>query len=214
MDGQPNIFAVYKPKGPTSHDLMYTLKRKYPGQKVGHAGTLDPLAHGVLVVGVGRSATKLLHTEEFSTKEYLATIKLGETSTTDDEEGQKRAIEVAKPPTEQEVDRVLQAFVGTIEQVPPQYSAVKLAGVPAYKKARRGQATELAARTVTVSQIALLSYQWPYLKILIETGPGVYVRSLARDLGEKLGTGGYIADLERTRVGRFGLEDTVPINGD
>ncbi len=211
MSGEANIFAVYKPKGPTSHDIAEQIKTKFPGEKVGHAGTLDPLASGVLVIGVGRQATKKLHSPEFSEKEYRATIKLGENSTTDDEEGQKTKVVVGEIPDEEKVRQVLKEFVGSIEQVPPIYSAIKLQGTPSYKFARQGKKPEISGRTVVIKEIELLNYNWPKLTIRVMTGPGVYIRSLARDVGQKLGTGGYISALERTRVGDFTIDKAIPI---
>lgn len=211
MSNEANIFAVNKPKGPTSYDIVEQIKRGFPGEKVGHAGTLDPLASGVLVIGVGRSATKLLHSSEFSEKEYVATIKLGENSTTDDEEGEKTKTKGFDTPEEQKVSRVLREFIGSIEQVPPVYSAIKLQGTPSYKLARQGKPAELKSRIVTIKEIELVSFRWPEVTIRVVTGPGVYIRSLARDIGKKLGTGGYIIKLERTRVGKFSINKVVPI---
>jgi len=197
------IFAVYKPKGPTSHDVIERLRKETGIKKIGHAGTLDPLASGVLVVGVGREATKRLATIVKKEKEYLAVIKLGETSTTDDEEGQKKESPISKKPNYKEVERVVQKFEGKILQTPPAYSAVKIKGKEAYKLARRGQKPNLGPRPVEIKEIKILKYQWPYLKLKVTTGPGVYIRSLARDIGRELETGAYLAELERTRVGDF-----------
>ncbi|QQG49614.1 MAG: tRNA pseudouridine(55) synthase TruB [Candidatus Berkelbacteria bacterium] len=203
------LFAIYKPKGPSSHDVLYPLKRKYKGEKVGHAGTLDPLASGVLVVAVGRQATKKLHLAEFSEKEYVTTIKLGAYSTTDDDEGGKEDIAVSEAPSLDTVKRAVRSFVGQISQVPPQFSAVKKAGQPAYKGARRGERVELAPRPVEVKGIDIIEYNWPLLKLRVVTGRGVYIRSLARDIGKALKTGGFVLELERTRVGNFRREDAI-----
>lgn len=203
------LFAIYKAVGPTSHDVIYRLKRLFPGQKIGHAGTLDPLASGILVVGIGRAATKLLHAAELNEKEYRATIRFGATSTTDDAEGEKTPVHSAKPPSVADIEAVLKQFTGTIEQTPPAYSAVKIAGTPAYKLARRGQVVELKSRSAQIHSIKLLSYSWPEAEIQVRTGRGVYIRSLARDIGSTLGVGGYISALERIRVGRFTKADVV-----
>lgn len=210
-DAVGKLFAIHKEVGPTSHDLMYQIKRLFPGEKIGHAGTLDPLASGILVVGVGRSATKLLHTDSFNEKEYIATITFGASSTTDDAEGEKTPRIVKNVPTQAEIEAVLKKFVGTITQLPPTYSAIKVKGTPAYKLARRGQAVELATRPAQVFSIKLLTYDWPQLSIKVVTGRGVYIRSLARDVGDALGVGGYISTLERTRVGRFTKADVVSL---
>lgn len=207
-----SIFAIYKPKGPSSHQVLAPIKRKFPGERVGHAGTLDPLASGVLVVGVGRQATRLLHTEKFDEKEYLVTIELGAYSTTDDVEGKRMMTSDVVRPTKINVATVLKSLTGEIQQAPPQFSAVKVAGTPAYKTARAGKHQMLAPRTVQIKTIELLDYHWPKLKLRVVTGPGVYIRSLARDIGAALQVGGFVAALERTRVGEFGLGDTLGID--
>lgn len=211
------IFAVYKPSGMTSHDVVARIRKLLPrGMKVGHAGTLDPLAEGVLVIAIG-DATKRIATEVAKEKEYIATVRLGIESTTDDEEGEKKIYEIAMPPTEETVRLVLQQFVGVIQQVPPAYSAIKLSGTPAYKHARQGREIELKARQVLVHSIDVLKYNWPMLELRIMTGPGVYIRALARDLGRALETGGYLAHLLRTRVGEhtaaqaLSLEDLTEV---
>ena len=206
------IFAVYKPTGPTSHDIVDQVRCATGVVKVGHAGTLDPLARGVLVIAVGREATKQIATIVKKEKEYVAKVRLGVTSTTDDGEGEK----VAKKsdifePDLVKITEVVQSFIGNIEQVPPVYSAVKVAGQEAYKRARRGEDIKMKSRQVEIKEIEILSYQWPFLTLRVVTGPGVYIRSLARDIGEKLGVGGYLADLERTRVGDYTKEEAVKI---
>ena len=206
------IFAVYKPKGPTSNDILQKLRRITGVKKIGHAGTLDPLASGVLVVGVGREATKRLGEVVKKEKEYIARIKLGETSTTDDEEGEKTKVKVPKIPNLEEIQKAIANFKGEILQTPPIYSAVKIKGQEAYKLARKGQKPKLEPRKVLIKEIEILGYKWPYLKLRVVTGPGVYIRSLARDLGRELKTGGYLADLERTRVGDFTKEEAVDIS--
>ena len=200
------IFAVYKPKGMTSYDVVERVKRLTGEKRVGHAGTLDPLAQGVLVIGVGRESTRQLGTIVKKEKEYIATGRLGMTSITDDAEGQKTKSSVKKIPSHDEVRAILQQFVGSIMQTPPVYSAVKIGGKEAYKLARRGVTFFLKPRKAEIKQIKLLRYRWPYLRFRVVTGPGVYIRSLARDLGKKLHVGGYVSDLERTRVGDFTKE--------
>jgi tRNA pseudouridine55 synthase len=212
MELKPGIFAIYKPIGPNSHDVLDSIKREFRGEKVGHAGTLDPLASGVLVVGVGREATKLLHGQEFAEKEYRSIFKLGAYSTTDDEEGAKTLVENAPPISESQVQAALKKFTGSIMQVPPVYSAVKVGGTASYKRARSGKEVALSSRPVLVKSIELQDYRPPLLTLEIVTGPGVYIRSLARDLGKKLGTGAYVTALERTRVGRFTLKDAVRLS--
>ncbi|OGY46164.1 MAG: tRNA pseudouridine(55) synthase TruB [Candidatus Buchananbacteria bacterium RIFCSPHIGHO2_02_FULL_38_8] len=206
-----NIFPVYKPKGPTSNDIVVKIKKITGIKKVGHAGTLDPLASGVLVIGVGREATKKLDSIVEKEKEYIAKIKLGETSSTDDEEGEK-SIKQKINKTKKQIERVTSQFVGSIKQVPPKFSAIKVSGQEAYKLARQGKALKLGPRDVEIKEIEIINYQWPYLALRVVTGPGVYIRSLARDIGEKLKTGGYLVDLERTRVGDFTKEKSMTID--
>lgn len=205
------IFAVYKPVGPTSFDVIKQIRKITGIKKVGHAGTLDPLASGVLVVAVGRQSTKKLAQEVKKEKEYLAEIKLGEESTTYDAEGKKKKISVSEIPTIADINQAILKFQGKILQAPPLYSAVKVAGQKAYKMARKGKTIELNPREVEIKKIELLEYSWPYLKLNVTTGPGVYIRSLAHDLGKALKTGGYLSALERTRVGNFAKEQAVVI---
>jgi len=210
MEGK--IFAVYKDAGPSSHDVIDRLRRITGIRKIGHAGTLDPMASGVLVVGVGRQATKRLAEFVGKEKEYLATVTLGATSTTDDSEGQIKPCRVAAPPEATQVSNTLQRFVGQIEQRPPRFSAIKVGGKCAYRLARANRSFDLPPRQVTVKAIELLRYCWPQLDLRVVTGPGVYIRSLARDIGEALGVGGYLAQLERTRVGRFTKDTALRLN--
>jgi len=196
----------------SSHDVVDEIRRLTGERKVGHAGTLDPLAEGVLVVGVGRDATKRLGQFSKSEKEYMAEIVLGVTSTTDDNEGQKQKLQARDIPDDARIREVLCSFEGWIRQRPPLYSAVKVAGSRAYKLARAKKQFELPERNVWIKQIELLEYNWPRLRIRVVTGAGVYIRSLARDVGEKLGAGGYLNGLERTRVAEFKKEDAVTIS--
>jgi len=202
---EDQILAVYKPKGISSFKVIAILRRLTGVRKIGHAGTLDPLATGVLVVGVGRQATKRLSEEVAKEKEYRAVIRFGMTSTTDDEEGEKTIVAVDLEPTLESLQSAIETFIGHIEQVPSTFSAIKVAGQRAYDLARDGKTVELKARPAHVKEIEILSYEWPLLTIRVVTGPGVYIRALARDLGTKLGVGGYIAELERTRVGEYDL---------
>ncbi len=210
-----NIFAVWKPKGPTSHDIINKIRKITGVEKVGHAGTLDPLAKGVLVVAVGREATKKLNEVVSAEKEYIALIRLGINSSTDDEEGVKTPFGVNSKiliPNSKKIESVLKKFIGKIEQTPPIYSAIKVRGREAYKYARAGREIILKPRPVEIKNIRLLNYRWPYLKICVITGPGVYIRALARDLGQELKTGGYLKALERTRVGSFLKKDALRLN--
>ncbi len=201
-DLKGRILAIYKPKGLTSNDIVQDIKRITGGEKVGHAGTLDPLAEGVLVIGIGREGTKNLSVEVKKEKEYLAKIKLGETSTTDDEEGGKTFISDEKPDISH-IKEAVNKFIGKIKQIPPIYSAIKVSGEEAYKFARRGEKPVLLERDAEIKEIEILDYEWPYLGLRVVTGPGVYIRALARDIGKELKTGGYLTGLKRIRVGDF-----------
>ncbi len=211
MDIKSGIFAFYKPKGISSFKFLEKIKRFSEIKKIGHAGTLDPLACGILVVGLGRENCRKLSKIVKKEKEYIAVIKLGTNSTTDDEEGKKTDILIVKKPDLKKIKKTLDKFKGNKKQKPPIFSAIKINGLPAYKLARRGQKVDLKTRLVELKQIKLLEYRWPYLKIKITTGPGFYVRSLARDVGKKLKTGGYLTDLERTRVGDFSKKRCLKI---
>lgn len=211
MNATPRIVAIYKPKGPTSHDVVDAVRKATGERTVGHAGTLDPLARGVLVVGIGRAATRELKRIVSVEKEYVADIRFGETSATDDAEGEKRPLPPAAIPDRDAVRRALDEFVGIIEQTPPAYSAVKIKGVAAYRRARRGEDIRPEPRAVTIKRIELIFYAWPDLRICVVTGPGVYIRALARDIGHALGTAGYLADLERTRVGEYRASEAIPL---
>ena len=203
---------IRKPPGPTSHDVVASVRRQLGRKvKVGHAGTLDPFAEGVLVVCVG-PATRLAQYVQAQAKRYVAEVTLGARSTTDDPEGEIAQTPASAPP-EAAVREALAGFVGEISQVPPAHSAVHVAGRRAYKLARRGQAPDLPARTVTVHAIDLLGYEFPRLRIDVTCGSGTYIRALARDLGVALGLGGYCSALTRTAVGGFVLAESVTLDG-
>ena len=204
------IFGIKKPKGPTSHDIIDRLRQITGIRKIGHAGTLDPAAQGVLVVAIGRKYTKKISKYKDQEKEYIATIRLGIVSNTDDLEGEVNK-KSSNQPGKREVEDVLSDFVGTITQKPPIYSAVKINGTPSYKLARQGKNPDPPPRRVTVKDIDLISYEYPDIELKIASGPGVYIRSIARDLGGKLGTGALLADLIRKRVGDFNLENSYDL---
>lgn len=202
------VLNLNKPSGMTSRAAVDLVAKPLRGTRVGHAGTLDPLASGVLVVCVG-PATRLIEYVQRMPKTYRTTVRLGARSDTDDAEGTIVAVEGAVPASEPQLRAALARQVGTIEQRPPEYSAIKVDGRRSYKLARAGKAIELAARPVNVHQIELLSYDWPRLELIIECGAGTYIRSIARDLGEHLGCGGLIDVLIRTRIGGFTLDDAL-----
>jgi tRNA pseudouridine55 synthase len=198
---------IDKPSGPTSHDIVARVRRRVGRKiKVGHAGTLDPFATGVLVVCVG-PATRLASFVQAAPKRYRAEMVLGATSTTDDRDGRIARTLGAAPPAEQAVRQAIGRFVGKIQQVPPAHSAVHVDGQRAYKLARAGQEVEIPAREVHVHSIDLLAYEFPHLALDVKCGSGTYIRALGRDIGEALGVGGYCWALERTAVGVFTVEE-------
>jgi len=204
-----DIIVLNKPRGISSNHFLTMVKKKTGIKKVGHAGTLDPLAEGVLIVGLG-SGTKKLNLIIKNEKEYEATIRLGMESTTDDEEGEK-TINVVEELPRKTIEESLKKFIGMTEQMPPIYSAVKYQGREAYKWTREGKTVELKPRLIEIKELEILEYQWPSLKIRVVTGPGVYIRGLARDLGRELAVGGYISALKRTRVGEYWIKDSLGI---
>jgi len=199
----PTTVAVWKPKGPTSHDIVDAVRRITGERRVGHAGTLDPMAEGVLVVGIGREATRKMKDIVGLDKEYVATIRLGATSTTDDAEGNIEIADVKFQISDSDIARVLPQFIGRVTQTPPTYSALKVRGKPAYRRAREGEDIQLEPRTVEITTIELLRYAWPELDLRVVCGPGTYIRALARDIGAALGVGGHLTALTRTRVGTY-----------
>lgn len=203
--------SINKPKGPSSFDVVRDLKRQLDEKRVGHAGTLDPLASGVLVVAVGRENTKNIDKIQGFKKTYKATIKLGATSETDDAEGTPIPSNVKKIPDMPEVKRCVKKFIGKIPQTPPVFSAKKVNGQRAYSLSRRGEAIDLKPCNVTVYDIKIMSYAWPYLNIEVTCSRGTYIRSLARDIGFCLKTGAYLSDLVRTSVGKYKLKDSIKI---
>ena len=195
-----------KPKGVTSAEVVRWFKEKFK-TKVGHGGTLDPLAEGLLILGLGRQYTKKLgNFLQGSEKEYQATIQLGATSTTDDAEGEISPQSTPLPSLPQ-IKTALKHFEGHIKQRPPAFSAIKVGGRPAYQLARQGKKIGLQPRTVWIKKIILEKYHPPLLKLKVITASGVYLRSLARDLGEALGCGAYLAALCRTRINQHILTE-------
>jgi tRNA pseudouridine55 synthase len=211
--GPTGILAIDKPLGLTSTAVCNAVKWRLraagapKGVKVGHAGTLDPMATGVLIVLVGRGATRLAESLMAGRKRYLAEIDLAHTSVSDDTEREPVPAAIPRIPTTPQVQAALAAFVGTISQRPPDHSAVRVDGRRAYKIARKGRDPGLVGRPVLVHSIDLVDYAWPRLTLDIACGKGTYIRSLARDLGAALEVGGMLAGLRRTRVGPFHIGD-------
>jgi tRNA pseudouridine55 synthase len=202
------ILNLNKPVGISSRAVVDRVGRLLPGLKVGHAGTLDPLASGVLVVCVG-AATRLVEFIQGMAKTYRATVRLGGRSDTLDADGEITWEESARIPTAAEVDAALEGQVGTVLQQPPVYSALRVGGQRAYDLARAGKHAELAPRPVRIDRVERLALDWPRLEIEVDCGGGTYIRSIARDVGEALGCGGFIEALRRTRIGAFKIEDSL-----
>ena len=196
------LLAIWKDPGPTSHDIVNAVRRITGERRVGHAGTLDPFASGILVIGIGRQATRQLAQITHSNKEYHAKVHLGATSTTEDRTGAiTETTSTYEIPTLAQIEAAAANLRGPIKQRPPAFSAIKVAGRPAYKSARKGKMLDLGLRDVEIYELEILSYSWPFLDLRTVTSAGTYIRSLARDLGEALSTGGYLETLERSRIG-------------
>jgi len=203
------LLNVAKPSGPTSHDVVNAVRRGTGERRVGHGGTLDPLADGVLVLALGR-ATRLLEYLSASRKAYRAEVTLGVTTDTYDAEGEVLAERPVPPDlTLADLDSALDAFRGAIQQVPPVYSAVKVGGKAAYARARAGEELELEPREVQIFELEAVAFEPPRVVLRVVCSAGTYIRSLAHDLGEALGTGAMLSALTRTASGQFRLEDAV-----
>jgi tRNA pseudouridine55 synthase len=200
----PGLVVVDKPPGMTSHDVVARVRRLAGTRKVGHAGTLDPMATGVLVLGVDR-ATRLLGHLMLTAKAYDATIRLGAATTTDDAEGEVVSTHALDGVTEDDVRTALARFVGDIEQVPTAVSAIKVDGQRAYARVRAGEQVELKARPVTIHELVVHEVALPDVRISVRCSSGTYIRAIARDLGAALGVGGHLGALRRTAVGSFDL---------
>ena len=212
------MLLIDKPSGWTSFDVVNYVRKmvathegkKPKNTKVGHTGTLDPLATGLLVLLVGKEYTRKATGLTKLDKTYEVTMKLGEVSSTGDGEGEKRAVSDTVP-TEKAVLEALHTFQGQIMQVPPAFSAMKINGQRAYKLARQGKSVELEARPVHIYKNELASYEYPYVNFTSDVGSGTYIRSLVEDLGKALGTGAYMSGLRRTRIGQFTIEDAQAV---
>jgi tRNA pseudouridine55 synthase len=210
----PGIVLVDKPAGMTSHDVVGRCRRIFATRRVGHAGTLDPMATGVLVIGVER-ATKILGLLTAASKSYAATIRLGQTTSTEDAEGEVLQCVPAGHLTDAAIAAAVDGLRGDIDQVPSAVSAIKVDGRRAYRLVREGQAVELAARPVRIDRFEVLAARREGevvdLDVEVDCSSGTYVRALARDLGAALGVGGHLTALRRTSVGRFGLDRARPL---
>ena len=212
------ILLIDKPKGWTSFDVVNYVRKKEAAAlgkkpknvKVGHTGTLDPLATGLLVLLVGKDFTRQAAELSRHDKTYQVTMRLGQTSTTGDEEGVKTDVSVQQP-TQESIQGVLQQFTGHLMQTPPAYSAIKVNGQRAYDLARAGKVVELQPRPVTVYACRLVAYEYPLVRFDCDVSSGTYIRTLAEDMGAALGTGAYMADLRRTKVGEYSIVDAKSV---
>ena len=217
LSTRPNNFLlINKPAGWTSFDAVNYIRNKARSEsgnksiKVGHAGTLDPFATGLLIVGVGREATKRLDEFKNLPKTYVATLKLGEVSDTGDPTGKIKNYELRIKNYEldnSQIENVLKQFIGKQLQTPPMFSAKKINGQRLYKLARQGKTVERQPDEIEILNIKILKYSWPLLKIEVTCSAGTYIRTLASDIGEKLGVGAYCKELTRTKIGDYKLED-------
>ena len=213
---------IDKPIGVTSHDVIHTLRTIIAPEaktsrerlrlaKVGHAGTLDPFASGLMIIGVGKEYTKRMSEWLKKDKEYVATLKLGYTSTTGDPEGD--IVEYSKRQVSREVlDSVLKNFQGEIEQIPPIYSALRVNGKRAYELARKGKEVKLQPRKVKVHELQVVEYSYPKLEIRCYVSSGTYIRTLAEDIGRALGCGAYLTSLRRTKIDIIDIEDAIVLD--
>jgi tRNA pseudouridine55 synthase len=208
--GPSGFLVVDKPAGMTSHDVVDAARRWLGTRRIGHLGTLDPQATGVLPLAV-RDATKLVSFLEGGSKAYAGAIHLGARTDTLDGDGKLLERHVGPLPDQAAVEAVLARFVGEIQQTPPMFSAVKKGGVPLHRLARRGEHVEREPRTVRVLRFSLVRYEPPRVHIEVECSPGTYVRVLAAEVGDRLGCGAYLAELRRTRSGPFTLAQAAPL---
>jgi tRNA pseudouridine55 synthase len=214
------LLLVDKPSGWTSFDVVNKIRRTIQASPlstsnrkrfpVGHTGTLDPLATGLLVLLVGKDTSHAMSLTKLD-KVYEVTMKLGETSTTGDDEGEKTVVSNLQP-TREQIDAALQQFVGTTMQTPPIYSAIKIKGQRAYKLAREGKAPEMTPRPAHIKYITLNAYEYPYVGFTTYVSSGTYIRSLASDIGVVLTTGAYMSDLRRTTVGEYSIKDAMSMD--
>lgn len=205
------LLLIDKPIGISSFDIIRKLRRATGVKKIGHAGTLDPAATGLMLMLFGKACKQA---ERFSKldKTYEAELTLGLTSTTDDQEGELSVHDVATPPTTEQIAAAIESFTGEITQVPSAYSAIKIDGKEAYKRVRAGESVTMPERRVVIRELELITYDFPRLVVRADVSSGTYIRTLARDLGEALGSGAYLSALRRTSVGEWGIDRAHKLN--
>lgn len=203
---QSGFIIVDKPIGITSFWIIYKLRKITGIKKIGHAGTLDPLATGVLIVAIGREATREIDSIVQKEKQYIAKIDLSANTDTYDREGCIIENFTEKKITKKEIGEVLKNFLGKQEQIPPMFSAKKVGGKKLYELARAGKEIERAPANIEIYNIKIIKYKWPILEIDVKCSKGTYIRSLACDIGKKLGLGGHLAGLQRTAIGKYSIK--------
>lgn len=205
------LFLVNKPNGITSHDVIDKLRNITGEHRIGHAGTLDPLASGLLIIAIGREFTKQLDKFRGLNKTYVANIKLGENSNTYDAEGEVVFVSDSKPSLIK-VKNVLKSFVGVQNQMPPAFSAKKIKGQKAYNLARAGKKVELNPKKITIYKLSFISYKYPYVSFKVKVSSGTFIRSLAFDIGKKLSIGAYLSKLVRTDIDKYNFGQGIEID--
>lgn len=210
----PGFLLINKPSGPTSHDIIYQLRRLTGIKKIGHAGTLDPFASGLLIVAVEREFTKQIDNFVKMDKTYIADLKLGATSDTLDRTGKIQLITNSEQLTINDIKKILKKFTGKQLQTPPMFSAKKIGGKKLYQLARKGIEIKRESTEIEIFSIKLLEYNWPDLKIETSCSSGTYIRSLAHDIGKILACGAYLEELKRTQIGDYYLKDAQTIPDD
>lgn len=210
IDDPAGILLADKPSGPTSHDLVDRVRRRFRFKRVGHCGTLDPQATGLLVLVIGR-ATKLSERLMGDDKEYEGTLRLGVTTTSQDADGKILAEQPVPPLAPERIEEVFSMFRGDLLQTPPMVSAKKIAGVPLYKLARKGQEVERKPRMIHIFRLEILRTELPEVDFRLLCTKGTYVRTLCHDLGEKFGCGGHLSRLRRTASGKFRVEKAATL---
>lgn len=211
--GQPElegILLVDKPREHTSHDVIARLRKKLQMKRIGHAGTLDPMATGLLVILVGK-ATKASQYIVSLDKEYTGTIELGKTTNSQDADGEVMATAPVPDLTPEELERHMKSFLGDQYQTPPMHSAIKVGGVPLYKMAHKGKEVEREPRFIRIHSFELLGYEKPHVHFRLRCTKGTYVRTVAHDLGNRIGCGGHLSKLVRTATDKFRLEQALPL---
>jgi tRNA pseudouridine55 synthase len=209
---QVGFLLIDKPAEISSHRVINILRKVTSVSRIGHSGTLDPLATGLLIVGVGREATRELGTLQGLDKEYIATLQFGATSDTYDANGVITAAPSTSPVSQEQIEKVVSKFIGAINQMPPIFSAKKIQGRKAYELARKGIDVALKSCQVTIYEIEVLKYDWPQLDLRVKCSSGTYIRSLAHDIGQALECGAYLTALRRTQIGKWSIDDAVVLD--